>query len=135
MGKAKFFFGAIGAGTKIKLCVNMTMGSLMCAFSEGFSLCASSGMDSAKLFEVLGLRTAVRCSASRVRRCSRATTRPTSRSSTRRRTCASPSACRAVRSRAAASAGLQAMKRAMDDDGLGEQDFSSVFESVKKQKC
>ena len=26
MGKAKFFFGAVGAGTRMKLCVNMVRG-------------------------------------------------------------------------------------------------------------
>ena len=28
MGKAKFFFGAVGAGTRMKLCVNMVRGFL-----------------------------------------------------------------------------------------------------------
>ena len=136
MGKAKFFFGAIGAGTKIKLCVNMTMGSLMCAFSEGFSLCASSGMDSAKLLEVLGLGVCgcplLSLKGAKMLAGDHA---PTSRSSTRRRTCARRRPRRVVRPRAAAaSAGQQVMKRAMDDDGLGEQDFVRL-ESVKKQKC
>ena len=34
MGKAKFHFGAVGAGTRMKLVVNMLMGSMMCAFGE-----------------------------------------------------------------------------------------------------
>jgi glyoxylate/succinic semialdehyde reductase len=29
MGKASFYFGAVGAGTKMKLTVNMTMGAMM----------------------------------------------------------------------------------------------------------
>ena len=38
MGKAKFFLGAEGAGANMKLVVNMVMGSMMVAFSEGLSL-------------------------------------------------------------------------------------------------
>jgi glyoxylate/succinic semialdehyde reductase len=29
MGKASFYFGAVGSGTKMKLTVNMTMGAMM----------------------------------------------------------------------------------------------------------
>ena len=31
MGKAKFFLGAVGDGTRMKLAVNMTMGSMLAA--------------------------------------------------------------------------------------------------------
>jgi len=55
MGKAKFFLGPVGAGTKMKLCVNMTMGSMLAAYGESLSLATSSGLDSKQLLEVLGL--------------------------------------------------------------------------------
>ncbi|KAL1515278.1 hypothetical protein AB1Y20_001910 [Prymnesium parvum] len=55
MGKAKFFFGGVGQGTRMKLVVNMVMGSMMAAFGEGLSLCDASGLDGAKLLQVLDL--------------------------------------------------------------------------------
>lgn len=55
MGKAKFFFGKAGAGTRMKLIVNMIMGSMMSAFGEGLSLCDAAGLDGSKLLEVLDL--------------------------------------------------------------------------------
>ena len=138
MGKAKFFFGAVGAGTKIKLCVNMTMGSLMCAFSEGFSLCASSGMDSAKLLEVLGLGVCgcplLSLKGAKMLAGDHAPNFPLQHAEKDMRLAVGLAASSGL-ALPLASAGQQAMKRAMDDDGLGEQDFSSVFESVKKQKC
>ena len=50
--QAKFFFGAVGAGTRMKLVVNMVMGSMMCAFGEGISLCDAVGLDGAQLLQV-----------------------------------------------------------------------------------
>lgn len=35
MGKANFLFGEVGAGSKMKLVVNMIMGTMMSAFAEG----------------------------------------------------------------------------------------------------
>jgi len=55
MGKKSFFFGEVGSGTRMKLVVNMVMGTMMCAFSEGMHLCGSSGLDAAQLLEVLDL--------------------------------------------------------------------------------
>ena len=53
--QAKFFFGAVGAGTRMKLVVNMVMGSMMCAFGEGLSLCDAVGLDGGQLLQVLDL--------------------------------------------------------------------------------
>ena len=53
--QAKFFFGAVGAGTRMKLVVNMVMGSMMCAFCEGLSLCDAVGLDGGQLLQVLDL--------------------------------------------------------------------------------
>eukprot|EP00325_Prymnesiales_sp_UTEX-LB-985_P033335 CAMPEP_0174721170 /NCGR_PEP_ID=MMETSP1094-20130205/35470_1 /TAXON_ID=156173 /ORGANISM="Chrysochromulina brevifilum, Strain UTEX LB 985" /LENGTH=292 /DNA_ID=CAMNT_0015921805 /DNA_START=28 /DNA_END=906 /DNA_ORIENTATION=+ len=55
MGKAKFFLGEVGGGTKMKLCVNMVMGSMLTAYGEGLSLAQSSGLDASQLLEVLDL--------------------------------------------------------------------------------
>jgi len=55
MGKAKFFFGKVGNGTRCKLCVNMTMGTMLAAYGEGFSLAEGSGIDANQLLEVLKL--------------------------------------------------------------------------------
>jgi 6-phosphogluconate dehydrogenase (decarboxylating) len=45
MGKASFFLGEVGAGAKMKLVVNMVMGSMMAAFSEGVSLTEKAELD------------------------------------------------------------------------------------------
>ena len=42
MGKADFYYGATGAGSKMKLVVNMVMGNMMCALGEGLALCQAS---------------------------------------------------------------------------------------------
>ena len=55
MGKRSFFFGEVGSGTKMKLVVNMVMGTMMCAFGEGLNLCSESGLDPSQLLEVLDL--------------------------------------------------------------------------------
>jgi len=55
MGKAKFRFGGVGSGTRMKLCVNMVMGSMMATYGEGFSLAQGAGLDASQLLEVLEL--------------------------------------------------------------------------------
>ena len=55
MGKASFFFGRVGSGTRMKLVVNMVMGSMMAAFGEGLALAKACGADGAKLLQVLDL--------------------------------------------------------------------------------
>jgi len=55
MGKASFFFGPAGSGAKMKLVVNMIMGSMMAAFGEGISLCDRAGLDCEQLLQVLDL--------------------------------------------------------------------------------
>lgn len=44
MGKADFYYGPIGAGSKMKLVVNMVMGNMMCALGEGLALCQASDL-------------------------------------------------------------------------------------------
>eukprot|EP00240_Pyramimonas_obovata_P015367 CAMPEP_0118933128 /NCGR_PEP_ID=MMETSP1169-20130426/11367_1 /TAXON_ID=36882 /ORGANISM="Pyramimonas obovata, Strain CCMP722" /LENGTH=281 /DNA_ID=CAMNT_0006875855 /DNA_START=122 /DNA_END=967 /DNA_ORIENTATION=+ len=55
MGKKAFFLGACGAGAKMKLVVNMVMGSMMGAFAEGMALADVAGLSQEDLLEVLSL--------------------------------------------------------------------------------
>ncbi|KAL7247123.1 hypothetical protein ACSBR2_002106 [Camellia fascicularis] len=55
MGKKSFFLGHVGNGAKMKLVVNMIMGSMMNAFSEGLILADKSGLNPLTLLDVLDL--------------------------------------------------------------------------------
>ena len=55
MGKAKFFFGKVGGGTRVKLAVNMMMGTMLASLGEGLSLTAAAGIEAKLLLEVLDL--------------------------------------------------------------------------------
>ena len=55
MGKASFFLGEVGAGAKMKLVVNMIMGSMMAAFAEGLELASETELNQKEVLEVLGL--------------------------------------------------------------------------------
>ena len=55
MGKAKFFFGKVGGGTRMKLAVNMIMGTMLASLGEGMGLVAKAGIDPAQLLQVLEL--------------------------------------------------------------------------------
>lgn len=53
MGKKIVYLGETGNGAKMKLVVNMIMGTMITAFSEGLALAAKSGLSSQDLLEVL----------------------------------------------------------------------------------
>ncbi|XP_024361826.1 glyoxylate/succinic semialdehyde reductase 1 [Physcomitrium patens] len=55
MGKKSFFLNDVGSGAKMKLVVNMIMGSMMTAFSEGLALADKAGLSQQTLLEVLEL--------------------------------------------------------------------------------
>uniref|UniRef100_A0A0D6QZE7 6-phosphogluconate dehydrogenase NADP-binding domain-containing protein n=1 Tax=Araucaria cunninghamii TaxID=56994 RepID=A0A0D6QZE7_ARACU len=55
MGKQTFFLGEVGNGAKMKLVVNMIMGSMANAFSEGLVLSDRCGLSQQTLIDVLGL--------------------------------------------------------------------------------
>ncbi|KAE8675184.1 putative oxidoreductase GLYR1 [Hibiscus syriacus] len=55
LGKKSFFLGQIGNGAKMKLVVNMIMGSVMNAFSEGLVLAERGGLNPHDLLDVLDL--------------------------------------------------------------------------------
>ena len=55
MGKAHFFLGDVGQGAKMKLVVNMIMGSMMGAFAEGLTLADKSDLSQETLLQVISL--------------------------------------------------------------------------------
>lgn len=55
LGKKSFFLGEIGNGAKMKLVVNMIMGSMMNSLSEGLCLADKSGLSPQTLLDVLDL--------------------------------------------------------------------------------
>lgn len=56
MGKRSFFLGSeVGAGAKMKLVINMVMGSMMASFAEGMALADISGLQQKDLLEAIGL--------------------------------------------------------------------------------
>ncbi|XP_057743395.1 glyoxylate/succinic semialdehyde reductase 1-like [Arachis stenosperma] len=55
LGKKSFHLGEVGNGAKMKLVVNMIMGSMMNAFSEGLTLAGRSGLNPSTLLDVLDL--------------------------------------------------------------------------------
>jgi 3-hydroxyisobutyrate dehydrogenase-like beta-hydroxyacid dehydrogenase len=55
MGKASLFLGEAGAATRMKLCNNLVMSTMLAAYGEGLALAQAAGLDASKLIEVLGL--------------------------------------------------------------------------------
>ncbi|KAF4362041.1 hypothetical protein F8388_023893 [Cannabis sativa] len=53
MGKSKFYLGDVGNGAAMKLVVNMVMGSMMASFSEGLLLSEKVGLDPNVLIKVI----------------------------------------------------------------------------------
>eukprot|EP00184_Porphyridium_aerugineum_P006429 CAMPEP_0184694452 /NCGR_PEP_ID=MMETSP0313-20130426/2408_1 /TAXON_ID=2792 /ORGANISM="Porphyridium aerugineum, Strain SAG 1380-2" /LENGTH=313 /DNA_ID=CAMNT_0027152747 /DNA_START=337 /DNA_END=1278 /DNA_ORIENTATION=+ len=53
MGKKSLFLGSIGAGAKMKIAVNMIMGSMLVALAEGIVLCENNELKASDLLEVL----------------------------------------------------------------------------------
>lgn len=53
IGKKSLYLGEAGRGAQMKLIVNMVMGSMTTAFSEGLSLAGSCGLDPEQLLDVL----------------------------------------------------------------------------------
>ncbi|XP_020571462.1 glyoxylate/succinic semialdehyde reductase 1-like [Phalaenopsis equestris] len=53
LGKKSFFLGSVGNGANMKLVVNMVMGSMMNALSEGLSLASSSGLSRQTFLDIL----------------------------------------------------------------------------------
>eukprot|EP00320_Phaeocystis_rex_P000880 CAMPEP_0119063336 /NCGR_PEP_ID=MMETSP1178-20130426/6709_1 /TAXON_ID=33656 /ORGANISM="unid sp, Strain CCMP2000" /LENGTH=298 /DNA_ID=CAMNT_0007044701 /DNA_START=20 /DNA_END=916 /DNA_ORIENTATION=+ len=136
MGKKSFFFGEVGAGTKMKLAVNMVMGTMMCALGEGLELCSKQGLEPEKLLEVLELGAVANpmftLKGPKMLRGDHAPNFPLQH--------AHKDMHLAVTAGEALGAALPlsataegAMKRACEE-GRGELDFSAVYESQKRLK-
>mmetsp|Transcript_91895 Transcript_91895/g.259575 ORF Transcript_91895/g.259575 Transcript_91895/m.259575 type:complete len:295 (-) Transcript_91895:104-988(-) len=136
MGKAKFYFGPVGQGTRMKLVVNMIMGSMMCAFGEGLSLAEATGLDPSKLLEVLDLGAMAnpmfKLKGPKMLASDHAPNFPLQHAEKDVRLAVAMGSAAGLELPVASTAD-ETMKRAMDS-GLGEQDFSAVVEAQKKQK-
>lgn len=53
MGKKTFYFGEVATGAKMKLVINMIMGTMMTAFGEGLSLGEKVGLNMSDIITVL----------------------------------------------------------------------------------
>lgn len=53
MGKKSFYLGEVGKGAKMKLVINMVMGTMMTAFGEGVSLGEKAGLNVGDILSVL----------------------------------------------------------------------------------
>jgi 3-hydroxyisobutyrate dehydrogenase-like beta-hydroxyacid dehydrogenase len=53
MGKRTFFLGEVGCGARMKLVINMVMGINMVALCEGLAVGTKSGLDGADILEVI----------------------------------------------------------------------------------
>lgn len=53
MGKKAFYFDKIGQGAQVKLIINMIMGTMMAAFSEGLALSSKAGIEIPAIIDVL----------------------------------------------------------------------------------
>ncbi|XP_057509590.1 glyoxylate/succinic semialdehyde reductase 1-like isoform X2 [Actinidia eriantha] len=62
MGKKSLFLGQVGNGAKMKLVVNMIMGSMLNAFSEGLILADKSGLNTQTLLDVIWVELPIQCS-------------------------------------------------------------------------
>jgi 3-hydroxyisobutyrate dehydrogenase-like beta-hydroxyacid dehydrogenase len=53
MGKKHLYLGEVGQGTRMKLVVNMIMGGMLAAFTEGLSLGLKAGLSGPQILEVI----------------------------------------------------------------------------------
>jgi len=136
MGKAKFFFGAVGQGTRMKLVVNMVMGSMMSAFGEGLSLCDAVGLDGAQLLQVLDLGVMAnpmfKLKGPKMLASDHAANFPLKHAEKDMRLAVAMGQAHGIELPVASTADTS-MKKAIDA-GHGDKDFSAVVEGQKKAK-
>jgi len=137
MGKAKFLLGEVGAGTRMKLCVNMVMGTMMAAYGEGFSLALGSGLDGAQLLEVLELGVCgaplLKLKGAKMLNGDHAPNFPLKHAEKDMRLACALGANVGVALPVAATAD-KAMKDAMRLGNLADRDFSATFEAQKRAR-
>ncbi|KDP45174.1 hypothetical protein JCGZ_15039 [Jatropha curcas] len=136
MGKKSFFLGEIGNGAKMKLVVNMIMGSMMNAFSEGLVLAERSGLNPYNLLDVLDLggiaNPMFRGKGPAMLKSNHAPAFPLKHQQKDMRLAVALGDENAV-SMPVAAAANEAFKKARSL-GLGDLDFSAVYEVVKMHK-
>ncbi|KAA8543607.1 hypothetical protein F0562_021647 [Nyssa sinensis] len=133
MGKKSFFLGQVGNGAKMKLVVNMIMGSMLNAFSEGLVLADRSGLNPQTLLDVLDLggiaNPMFRMKGPTMIQNSYSPAFPLKHQQKDMRLALALGDENAV-SMPVAAAANEAFKKARSM-GLGDLDFSAVFEAVK----
>ncbi|KAJ9169883.1 hypothetical protein P3X46_018031 [Hevea brasiliensis] len=136
MGKKSFFLGEIGNGAKMKLVVNMIMGSMMNAFSEGLVLAERSGLNPVNLLDVLDLggiaNPMFRGKGPAMLKSNYSPAFPLKHQQKDMRLALALGDENAV-SMPVAAAANEAFKKARSM-GLGDLDFSAVYDIVKVQK-
>lgn len=138
MGKAKYFLGAVGNGTRMKLVVNMVMGSMMCAFGEGLSLAGACDLDQSVLLQVLSLGAIATpmfaLKGPKMIAGDHAPNFPLQHAEKDMRLAVALGEQSGVSLPVASTADGE-MKRAMEETaGASDADFSAVYESQKRQK-
>ncbi|KAG8477915.1 hypothetical protein CXB51_027527 [Gossypium anomalum] len=136
LGKKSFFLGPVGNGAKMKLVVNMIMGSVMNAFSEGLTLAERSGLNPHSLLDVLDLggiaNPMFRGKGPEMLKDNYSPAFPLKHQQKDIRLALALGDQNAV-SMPVAAAANEAFKKARSM-GLGDLDFSAVFETVKLLK-
>ncbi|GLT94282.1 hypothetical protein SLE2022_120310 [Rubroshorea leprosula] len=136
LGKKSFFLGQVGNGAKMKLVVNMIMGSMMNAFSEGLVLAEKCGLDPHSLLDVLDLggmaNPMFRGKGPTMLKTDYSPAFPLKHQQKDMRLALSLGDENAV-SMPVAAAANEAFKKARSM-GLGDLDFSAVYETVKITK-
>ncbi|KAA3474787.1 glyoxylate/succinic semialdehyde reductase 1-like [Gossypium australe] len=136
LGKKSFFLGPVGNGAKMKLVVNMIMGSVMNAFSEGLILAERSGLNRHSLLDVLDLggiaNPMFRGKGPEMLKDNYSPAFPLKHQQKDMRLALALGDQNAV-SMPVAAAANEAFKKARSM-GLGDLDFSAVFETVKLLK-
>ncbi|XAR58809.1 hypothetical protein NMG60_11014357 [Bertholletia excelsa] len=137
MGKKSSFLGLVGNGAKMKLVVNMILGSMMNAFSEGLTLADKSGLNPQTLLDVLDLggiaNPMFRMKGPAMLQKSYSPHFPLKHQQKDMRLALSLADDYAV-SMPVAAAANEAFKKARSM-GLGDLDFSAVFDAVKHPDC
>lgn len=133
LGKKSFFLGQVGNGARMKLVVNMIMGSMMNAFAEGLELADKSGLDPLALLDVLDLGAMAnpmfKMKGPSMIQSNYSPAFPLKHQQKDMRLALALGDTNAV-SMPVAAAANEAFKKARSM-GLGDNDFSAVYETVK----
>lgn len=136
MGKQSHFLGECGQGARMKLVVNMIMGTMLNSLAEGIALAEASELDTSALLNVLDNGAMKNPMFGMKGPCMQKRTYPTNfplkHAQKDMRLAIALGDDKHV-SLPGAAAANEVYKRAMEV-GCGDDDFCAVFESVKRQK-